>query len=297
MFSRRTSSRTRKSRDRMLHLKVSSPRIVFFDSLKFVARFCKLGIALAVMVGVGIGFGSGWQKLFVENEEFVINDVPLTLKAGGAPRFLTHARLKEKTALDLEKTIFAIDTDELRAAIEALPEVKSARVSRRLPDQLKVTIEEREPVAWLACRSLGIPERDRDKGLLVDRDGVPFRCASEKLWEFGKELPVVLLPRAENAEIEEGRALEHNGLRHALKLVMLASEKLDLSERPSWVVVKDEIMLEMKTRGGTLATLSYYDQERQVENLAKLTAFARGKGRELAQVNLIPERYVPVHYQ
>ena len=296
MFSRRTSSRTRKSRDRMLHLKVSSPRIVFFDCLKFIARFCKLGVALVIMVGVGIGLGFGWQKLFVENEEFIINDVPLTLKDGGEPRFLTHSRLEEKTTLDLDQTIFAIDTDELRAAIEALPEVKSARVSRRLPDQLKVTIEEREPVAWLACRSLGIPERDREKGFLVDRDGVPFRCDSDKLWEFGEQLPVVLVPQAEDGEIEEGRTLEHNGLRHALKLVMLTSEMLDLTEHPAWVVVKDEIMLEMKTRANTLATLSYYDQKRQVENLGKLADFARGKGRKLAQVNLIPERYVPVHY-
>lgn len=297
MFSRRTSSRTRKSRERMLHLKVSSPRIMFFDCVKFAGRFFKLGVALVVMVAVGIGLGYGWQKLFVENEEFVISKVEIFREGGEETRFLTHGRFVEKTGLDLKKTIFAVDTDELCSAVEALPEIKSAEVSRRLPGILKVEVLERNPVAWVACRSLGITERDRKTGLLVDEEGVPFRCDSEKLWEFGEELPVVMVPKAEAGEIVEGEKLEHKGLKRALDWVMLAKEKLELPERPVWVVVKDEILLEMKTRTGVLATLSYYDQDRQVENLIKLTSHARRQGKELAQVNLIPRRYVPVHYR
>jgi hypothetical protein len=92
-------------------------------------------------------------------------------------------------------------------------------------------------------------------------------------------------------------ALEHRGLQYALDLILLANESLELTERPVWVVVKDEILLEMKTRGGVVATLSYYDQERQLEQLAKVTSHARRRGREVAQVNLIPRRYIPVQYQ
>ena len=297
MFSRRTSSRTRKSRERMLHLKVSSPRIVFFDCLKFTGRFLKLGLALVVMVGVGIALGYGWQKLFVENEEFVISKVEIFTGGGDEVRFLTHGRLLEKTGLDLEKTIFAVDTDALCAAIQALPEIKGAEVSRRLPGILKVEVEERRPVAWVACRSLGIKERDRDAGLLVDDEGVAFRCDSKKLWEYAEQLPVVMVPKADEGAIREGEVLDHGGLGYALDLVMLANETLELTERPVWVVVKDEILLEMKTRTGVLATLSYYDQERQLENLIKLTSHARRQGKDLAQVNLIPRRFLPIHYR
>lgn len=297
MFSRRTSSRTRKSRERMLHLKVSSPRIVYFDCLKFAGRFVKLGLVLAIMVGVGVGLGYGWQKLFVENDEFVISRVEIFGPGGEEPRFLTHERMVNKTGLDLGKTIFAVESDELAESLSALPEVTSARVSRRLPGTLKVEVEERQPVAWVACRSLGIRERDRNKGLLLDREGVPFRCESQKLWEFSEQLPVVMVEEARVDEIREGVALEHKGLKHALALILRAQDLLDLTEQPLWVLVKDEIFLEMKTRGGVVATLSYYDQERQLEQLVKVTTHARRQGRELAQVNLIPRRYVPVHYR
>ena len=297
MFSRRTSSRTRKSRERMLYLKVNSPRIMFFDCVKFCGRFMKLGIAVLLMVGVGIALSYGWQKLFVENGEFEIADVKILTLEGENARFLTHQRFVSKTGIDLEKTIFAIDTDELEASIEALPEIKTARVSRRLPGVLKIEVEERRPVAWVACRSLKIKEWDRKSGLLVDEDGVAFRCDSAELWKVGEKLPVVMAQSAESRQIEEEHTIEHEGLNFALELVKRANEKFEGVERPAWVVVKDEIMLEMKTLNGTLAMFSYYDQERQINNLEKLVSHAELQGKSLAKVNLIPRRFVPIHYR
>ena len=110
----------------MLHLKVTSPRIVFFDCVRFAGRFFKLGVILLIMVGVGVGLGFGWQKLFVENDEFVIRNVEIFQSGGEDTSFLTHERLVAKTGLDLEKTIFAIDTTKLEEALVALPEITSA---------------------------------------------------------------------------------------------------------------------------------------------------------------------------
>jgi len=281
----------------MLHLKVSSPRIVFFDMVKFSARFMKLGIAILVMVGVGIGLGYGWQKLFVENDEFVVSKVEIFNPDGEGTKFLTHERFVAKTGIDLEKTIFAIDTDELKKSIEALPEIRSAKVSRRLPGILKIEVDERRPVAWVACRSLGIKERDRSSGLMVDEEGVTFQCDSGELWEAGLKLPVIMVQTAEPNDILPGEAIEHEGLRFAFDLVKLANERLVGIDRPAWVVVKDEIMLEMKTLGGVLATLSYYDQERQLDTLVKANLHARRQAKDLDKVNLIPRRFIPVHYR
>lgn len=299
MFSRRTSARTRKSRERMLHLKVSSPRIVFFDLVKFLARFTKLGIAILVMVGVGIGLGYGWQKLFVENEDFLVNDIRIKRLDGSDKKYLSLERIVAKGGIDLEKreTIFAIDTDELKELIEGLPEIRSAKVSRRLPGILKIEVDEREPVAWVACRSLGIKELDRELGLLVDETGVAFKCDSKELWEAAKDLPVIMVHQAEAGEIVAGEAIGHEGLDFAFQLVKLANEKLEGVDRPVWVVVKDEIMLEMKTRDGVLATFSYYGQERQMEDFIKLNSHARRQAKDLAKVNLIPRRFIPVHYR
>ncbi len=297
MFQRRTSNRTPKSRQRMLSLKVSSPRIVFFDFIKIGARCLKLGLIVAAMVGVGFGLSLGWQKLFVENDEFTISELSLKTFDGETPQFLTHARMLAQTGLDPDATIFSLDTEALAIQLESLPELTGAKVSRRLPGTLKIEVQERHPVAWVACRSLGIRERDRDLGLLIDIDGIPFKCASETLWDYAESLPVVLVGDIGDEKIVEGRAIKHRGLNYAFDLIRIASDSLVGIEKPAWVVVKDEITLEMKTMGGILATLSYYDLNRQLTDFSKLVSHAQARGKELDRVNLIPSRFVPVHYR
>jgi hypothetical protein len=282
----------------MLALKVKSPRIVFFDFLKLGGRFMKLGLILTVVMALGFAGRFGWEELFVKNtEEFGIKEVPLTDFEGEAPRFLTHSRIVETTGLDLEASIFALDTDELEETLGSLSEITEARVTRRLPGTLKIEVGERTPVAWLDCDQLGIVQRDRAAGLLIDEAGVPFKCASETLWDYAERLPVIRVLAAEEHEIVEGREIKHAGLQYALDLVTLASNSMEGMERPAWVIVKDEITLEMMTLGRTLATLSYYEQEHQLEKLTKVVSHARAKGRELASVNLIPDRFIPVHYR
>ena len=257
----------------------------------------KLGLALILMVGVGFGLGLCWQKLFVENDEFTISDVQIRTLDGEDARFLTRKRIQQRSGLSLDQTIFAIDVEELEVSLQALPEIKSVSISRRLPGILRVEIEERQPVAWLVCRSLGIVEHDRAEGLLVDEDGIPFKCDSEELWLATKKLPAVMVHRASEGEIVEGEAIEHKGLKAALDLVKLTNRKLEGRDLPAWVVVKDEIILEMKTLDGLLTTLSYYDQERQIENLTKALKHARAQQKTLATANLIPRRNIPVHYR
>lgn len=297
MFSRRTSGRTRKSRQRMLALKVSSPRILMFDCLKFASRFFKLGLAMLAMVGVGFGLSYGWKKLFVENDDFLVSQINLTTMEGEETMFVTHERLMERCGIDANETIFSLDTDQLEESLLELPEITGAKVSRRLPGILKVEVSERRPVAWVACRSLGIKERSRESGFLVDENNIPFVCGSDELWSYAESLPVVMVRSAGKNEIVEGEPISHEGLGYALKLIQLAEEILVGVEKPAWVVVKDEIMLEMKTLGGVVATLSYFDQRRQLESLSKLTSHAREQGKDLAQVNLIPRRFVPVNYR
>lgn len=281
----------------MLELRVTSRRIKLFACLDAGKRSLKLIIFFILATGAFFGIRFGWQKMFVENSEFVIKDFQLRDFEGNETRFLNHERLQAQTGIDPKATIFSVDTEKLEKALLALPEITKVKVSRRLPGNLNIEVEERQPIAWLACRSLGITERDRATGLLVDVEGIPFKCASDALWEYAETLPVVMVPAAGEGAIVEGEPIRHEGLRHAFDLVMMASEKLEGIERPAWIVVKDEITLEMKTLSGILATLSYYEQERQLDNLTRVTAHAISSGRDLEWVNLIPRKYVPVRYR
>lgn len=100
--------------------------------------------------------GSAWQM--TANAGFSVNQIYLTGRA--------HADAKVvKAALSVQPgdPILALPLAEMRAKLEAIPEVKSASISRQLPNKLVITLVERQPVAWW---------QHGDAHLLVDNDGV-----------------------------------------------------------------------------------------------------------------------------
>jgi hypothetical protein len=90
MFSKHTSRRTSKSRDRMLELRVRSPRIFLFDAVKLTARLFKFSVFGAIVVALGFGIYLGYQKMFIENEEFALKRIDLTNEVGEEPQFMTN---------------------------------------------------------------------------------------------------------------------------------------------------------------------------------------------------------------
>ena len=73
--------------------------------------------------------------------------------------------------LDLNRAnmnLLSFDLAEMKARLEAYPQVRSAELARELPDTLHISIEEREPVARALAADV---ERGRVT-LLVDREGV-----------------------------------------------------------------------------------------------------------------------------
>jgi len=284
----------------MLELRVNSPRIMMFEWLRMGTRLLKV-VVLMLLVGVlAFGVMRAWQKLFVENlEEFALKSLPMTNFDGEATTFLNEGRLQNIAGLEIdgEKTIFQIDIADLEARLLEVPEISKVEVTRRLPDTIEIKVQERFPIAWIACPALGLKEYSRESGALVDEDGVVFRCSTDRLAEFWEDLPVVYAGQLSDHEVIYGQKISHQGLMQAVALLSGMVEVLEDHDRMAWVMVKDEITLEAKTFSGMRATFSYYDHERQLENLVRLMGHARAKGEELASVNLIPYRLVPVKYR
>lgn len=296
MFNKRTSRRTSKSRERMLELRVNSPRILFCDAVKLSGRLFKFLMIALVVVAIGVVGRIGYQKFFIDNQDFALKEMSFETENGGEPRFLTRARVIEATAIEESGSIFAFDVDEIEAQLLALPEISSASVNRRLPGTLKIKVTERIPVAWLACPARGIEERNIGNGLLVDESGIAFPCATASLASYAANLPVVFAGELPEGAIVESQKINHEGLKYALEFAIKADISLSGSDLPDWVMVKDEITLEMRTVGGTRCTVSYFEQDSQIERLKNLSRHARDSGRQLATINLIPKRFVPVTY-
>jgi cell division protein FtsQ len=94
-----------------------------------------------------------------------------------------HAdRALEEAGLVYGKNVFTVDLRQAEAQLEALAFVRSARVERRLPDRLRVLVEEYQPVAVIIDEWFW----------LVDKSGEPFVSVDVRIWsELFDDLPLI----------------------------------------------------------------------------------------------------------
>ena len=83
---------------------------------------------------------------------------------------------------DIGKNIFFIHLSERRRQLEQIPWIQSATVMRVLPDQIRVSIVERKPIAFV---------REGQQIELVDADGVVLTMSPEAITRHHYSFPVV----------------------------------------------------------------------------------------------------------
>jgi cell division protein FtsQ len=118
-------------------------------------RFAAWVIAVALVALPVVGVLQGWFA----SERWPVR----ALQVHATFRHVSAAQVRAAVTPAIGAGFFAIDLDEVRDAVAALPWVGQVRVSKHWPDALDITVEEIQPIAhWGA-------------GALLDRDGRIFK--------------------------------------------------------------------------------------------------------------------------
>ncbi len=83
---------------------------------------------------------------------------------------------------DIGRNVFFVPIDARRKQLEQIPWIERATVMRVLPDQIRVAVVERQPVAFT---------RHREEIGLVDADGVLLNMAPETMAKHHYSFPVL----------------------------------------------------------------------------------------------------------
>lgn len=135
-----------------------------------------------------------------------------TLEVKTPVRHVTEAQIRLVAERKVHGTFFTVDLDRVRASLEKLPWVREARVERRWPDTLVVSLTEHVPFArW-------------NENALVDGDGEIFVAA------VADRLPRLGGPDGSSVEVVDAYQ------RYARTLAPLGQriEELRLSPRRAW---------------------------------------------------------------
>lgn len=289
MFKKKKSNTRykRKRSDQMLELQVSSPRIMLHQTLKVLRSVLKISLVVGIL-GYGIFYLYQLSKNhFLTSDEFALHQ--LKLETNG---FMNEAEVAEIAGIDSSGTIFAFDAEDAEKRLIERPEIVSASVRREYPHDVRVVLNERVPVAWLACRSLGVAGRNTHSGRLTDAKGVTFKCQG-KLWEVAKNLPVIDIGKAEPHEVELGKKMQHKDAERALALLLLINESTEGAWWVKRIEVKNFYSLEVTSNDNLTATFGMYEHERQLADLQAARRHAEETNRSLEWINLLPKHNIP----
>ena len=90
-------------------------------------------------------------------------------------KYVARMEVEKVFGADHETSIYQIPLEQRRRELERIPWVRSATLTRVLPDRVVISVEERQPVAFLWTRR-GIE--------LIDRDGVILETPPDVSWTF-----------------------------------------------------------------------------------------------------------------
>lgn len=289
MARRKTSAYRSTSRSQVLDVKVYSPTILWYQVLKLLGRGTKWLFLLGIICACAYGVWNYYKRSYVQNPEYELRVIKLTPNSA-----LNEGDVATIGQIPLNTSIFGVDIDAVEQRLQGRPEVLKAGVRRELPSTISIELKERIPYAWIECSARDMQARTRDRGFLIDRDAHLYPCPPMQ-YEAALALPIIVIPAEESAGLENGKKITVKSLQRSMHLLAIA-EKSTSSSLP-WI---DRIQphqrwaMKVWTRDGIEVIFGLDDHERQMQDLLISMEHASGKGMQIASINLIPQRNIPV---
>lgn len=289
MRLRTSKARRHRHQVKVLKSEVMSPRIAWINFLGALRTLTKITLVIGLLVTVTYGIREAIEYSFHRNPDFQLKAINLSPND-----VLDEAELVELLRIDLAANIFDIDVKELESKLMTQHAIAAARVERNLPGTMDFRLTTRKPTAWIACPEEGFPANRRTGSLLVDQEGFTYHCPERQV-DLNQSLPILFLSKNEDHPIRAGKILDHPQYIETLRLL-----KSVVAQSPDELRAVDTISqanawsLNLVTRGGTTATFGLGDHARQLGYLGRALDHARRKGYEIATINLIPRRNIPI---
>jgi cell division protein FtsQ len=286
--NRRLSSFRQRRQQHLLDVKVRSRKAVAHRNRRVLIVFSKLAIAIAIIAGVYIGARFAAKRFFLDNPDYKLSNIEVqtdgTLQR---EQILSIADIREG------ENIFRVNLARVHSRLRDLPQVDEVEVVRKLPAEIDIRIVERKPIAWITSeREIADPFAS-DAAFLVDMRGVLMK--EKKLLPEYLGLPIILGCASDS--LEAGKIVESPEAKAALELLQLSARsfmqtrfqirEIDVSNGYSMVVTD---------KNHSQVSFGFDNLDAQLQRLEQFLIYSDDAHREIATVNLLVQRNIPVTF-
>ncbi len=258
---------------------------------KVMTRYALWGLLCCVSltaVGVGTHYAvdSFMRHALFENPTYALKRIDVDARGG-----LQRKQVLQAAGLRLGQNVMTLDLQQIEKNVERLPYVAEAQVQRQLPDRVSIRVTERLPIARIASRRTDL---NMMEVLYLDRDGVAIKPQPNEPLRLN-------LPEIAGGpfnDVEPGQRFDaQNSPETAAAIFLLGQMELTPLRAQFDIAVLDvshPLAIAMKTRDGVVVMFQLDYIPQQLERLQEILDFADSRARQLASVDLTPERNVPV---
>jgi POTRA domain, FtsQ-type/Cell division protein FtsQ/DivIB, C-terminal len=286
--NQRFSNRRQRRQQHLLDVKVRSRKAVRHRNRRVVVFFSKIVLIVALGAGIYIGVREGARRLFYENPDYRLRTIDT--QTDGT---LQREQILQTAGLHEGENIFRVNLSRVHDLLQQLPQVDEVEVVRKLPGEIDITITERKPVAWITSEKEIADPFASDAAFLVDARGVLMK--EKKLLPEYLGLPFILGCSSES--FEAGRRVESLEAKAALELLRLSDGSfMQTRFQIREIDVSKGYCLVVTDKNHTRVTFGFDNLETQLKRLEQFLVYSDDSKRELATVNLLVQRNIPVTF-
>ncbi len=286
--NQRVSNVRQRRQQHLLDVKVRSRTVTQHRNRRVVVVLSKVALFLALAAGLYFGVRQGAKRFFFDNPDYRLSTIEVQTD-GTLPReqVLATADLHEG------ENIFRVNLANVHDQLQQLPQVDDVQVVRRLPGEIDIKITERRPIAWISPEKQVADPFASDAAFLVDARGVLMK--EKKLLPEYLGLP--LISGCTSEPLEAGKIVGSSEAKAALELLRLSTRSfMQTRFQVREIDVSKGYCLLVTDKNHTQVTFGFDNLDAQLQRLEQFLVYSDDSKQELATVNLLVQRNIPVTF-
>ena len=287
--NRRLSSFRQRRQQHLLDVKVRSRKAVAHRNRKVLVVISKIALFIALISAIYIGGRIAAKRFFLDNPDYKLTNIEV--QTDGT---LQREQILSVADLHEGENIFRVNLARVHDRLQELPQVDEIEVVRKLPAEIDIRIVERKPIGWITSEKQIADPFASDAAFLVDARGVLMK--EKKLLPEYLGLPLILGCASES--LEAGKTVESPEAKAALELLRLSTRSfMQTRFQIREIDVSKGYCLVVTDKNHSKVTFGFDNLDLQLQRLEQFLVYSDDAHREIATVNLLVQRNIPVTFQ
>ncbi|MEP6956308.1 MAG: FtsQ-type POTRA domain-containing protein [Chthoniobacterales bacterium] len=286
--NQRVSNTRQRKQQHLLDVKVRSHTAIQHRNHRLLVLGSKIVLCLLACGAIFFGLRYGAQRLFFENPDYQVREIDVQTDG-------TLQREQVLKTADLREgvNIFSVNLARVHDALQQLPQVDEVQVVRDMPSSISIQIVERKPIAWITSELEVTDPFASESAFLVDARGALMK--QKRLLPEYLGLPLIVGCNGES--LVAGKTVESFEGKAALELLRLSSRSfMQTRFQVREIDVSKGYCLVVTDKNRTRVTFGFENLDAQLQRLEQFLVFSDDSRQELATVNLLVQRNIPVTF-